>query len=400
MGTRQRIAFSTRMRVGVVAPEFPPEIGGIQTYAYEFVRELARRGFRVTVYTLRQPDGQATVPGVTVLPVLRRRRTLDRRILAYDSADVWHVMNAAYSWLALETAPVLASVHGNDFLKPYILVARPSIFGLSGQSGSSSWQARLGQTIGRRLTQRLVGRALPRVGHIFANSRYTEQALLAQYPSCRGRTSVALVGVSAEFLQAEPARGAIGHSRLITVCRLADPRKNVDLVLRALAHLRGRHDFSYTVAGDGPLRPGLERLAAELGLEDRVRFTGVVGGAELRRLLAESDLFVLTSSVGTASHEGFGIAYLEANACGTPVLAARLAGAVEAVDEGISGYFVDQPTPESIAEALARFFREDLRFDPAACRSFAGRFTWKRVVDHVVRHYPGAGIIGPQGIHP
>lgn len=375
------------MRVGVVAPEFPPEVGGIQTYAYEFVRELALRGHRVTVFTLRQPEGQATVPGVTVLPTLRRRRNLDRRILADYSVDVWHVMNAAYSWIALETGPVVASVHGNDFLRPYILAVRPSLLGMAGQSGSSSWQARLGQAVGRRLTRRLVSRALPRIKHIFTNSRYTEQALLAQYPSCQGLTSVALVGVSPDFLDSDPARGLIGHTRLITVCRLAEPRKNVDLVLRALARLKGQHDFSYTVVGDGPLRPGLEQLASALGLQNRVRFTGVVGGSELRRLLANSDLFVLTSSIGAASHEGFGIAYLEANACGTPVLAARLAGAVEAVDEGISGFFVDQPVPESIAEALSRFLRDDLRFDPAACRAFAGRFTWKRVVDHVVPYY-------------
>lgn len=376
------------MRVNVVAPEFPPEVGGIQTYAYEFVRELAHRGFRVTVFTLRHPDGQASIPDVTVLPILRRRRKLDRRILAYDSVDVWHVMNAAYSWIALETGPVVASVHGNDFLRPYILVARPSILGLAGQFGASSWQGRLGQTLGRPLTQRLVSRALPRVRHIFANSRYTEQALLAHYPSCQGLTSVALVGVSPEFLQAEPVRSLVGHSRLITVCRLAEPRKNVDLVLRALARLNGKHNFSYTVVGDGPLRADLEELASDLGIRGRVRFTGILGGAELRRLLAESDLFVLTSSIGSATHEGFGIAYLEANACGTPVLAARLAGAVEAVDEGTSGYFVEQLTPESVADALVRFFSREVSFHPASCRAFAERFTWRKVVDHALSYYP------------
>jgi glycosyltransferase involved in cell wall biosynthesis len=169
---------------------------------------------------------------------------------------------------------------------------------------------------------------------------------------------------------------------------LAEARKNVGLVLQALAQLKEHHDFSYVVVGDGPLRPQLEKLALELELRDRVRFTGFVGPTELRRLLSESDLFVLASSIHAGSHEGFGIAYLEANACGTPVLAARLAGAAEAVNEGISGFFVDEPTPDSIAGALGKFFRQEVRFESAQCRAFAARFTWEKVVDHAVAHYP------------
>ena len=376
------------MHVGVIAPEFPPEIGGIQTYAYEFVRELARRGHRVTVFTRPHTDGEASLPGVKVVAVLKLRRALDRHILRDTTIDVWHVMNAAYAWVALEAAPVVTSVHGNDFLQPYLPVARPDLQRLPRLWRSSRWRPALEKALGRQLTNRLVRRALPRAAHILANSRYTEQALLKKYPACRGITSVAWVGVSTEYLDCEPTRNAIDHVRLITVCRLAEPRKNVDLVLRALARLKDRHRFSYTVVGDGPLRPGLEALAQELGLNDRVRFAGFVDAAALRRLLAASDLFVLTSSISATSHEGFGIAYLEANACGTPVLAARLAGAVDAVDEGVSGFFVDMPAPESIAAALERFFCQDLQFDPAACRAFAARFTWERVVDHAVGYYP------------
>jgi glycosyltransferase involved in cell wall biosynthesis len=172
------------------------------------------------------------------------------------------------------------------------------------------------------------------------------------------------------------------------VCRLAEPRKNVRQVLQALAKLKDRYRFSYTVVGDGPLRPGLERLTAELGLQDRVRFAGFVDNATLRTLLAQSDLFVLTSSVNRGSHEGFGIAYLEANACGTPVLAARLAGAVEAVQEGVSGFFVDAPEAQAIGAALEQFFCRKVQFDRTSCRAFAAHFTWQRVVDHALGYYP------------
>lgn len=128
-------------------------------------------------------------------------------------------------------------------------------------------------------------------------------------------------------------------------------------------------------------------MTRDLGLRERVRFAGFVGQAELEGLYAESDLMVLASSVIAGSHEGFGIVYLEAAASGVPSLAARLAGAAEAVEEGVSGAFVDQPTKEAVEAALARFLRGDMPFSPEACRRFARRFTWDRVVDHALEHY-------------
>jgi glycosyltransferase involved in cell wall biosynthesis len=376
------------MRVGVISPEFPPEIGGIQTYAFEFVRELARRRLAVTVFTRPHTEGEISIPGVTVVPGLKSRRALDRQILQQPGMDVWHVMNAAYAWVALEGVPTIISVHGNDFLQPYIPVEQPNLQRLPGVWRFGRWPSAAEKGLGRWFTRRMVRRALPKAKHIITNSRYTEQMLLEQYPACRGITSAAMVGVSADYLLTEPSRTAIGHSRLITVCRLAEQRKNVNLILQALATIKERYEFSYTVVGDGPLRADLERLTHQLRLWDRVRFAGFVETATLRRWLSESDLFVLTSSVRPASHEGFGIAYLEANACGTPVLAARLAGAVEAVAEGVSGFFVDEPSAGSIAQALERFFRQEIRFDPKACRAFASQFTWEKVVDHALDFYP------------
>ena len=379
------------MRVGIVAPEFPPDIGGIETYGYEFCRELTARGHRVKVFTQPHATGEVGLPGMETIPDLRLRIAADREMLFKHAVDVWHVMNAAYAWLALESRPVLVSVHGNDFLRPYLAVARPSLAHVPGVWRSPMMQVKVENAIGTWRTARLTARALPHASHIFANSLYTERAFLRKYPSCRGMTSAAMVGVGNDLLEDPLPDTPLGASKLITVCRLAEPRKNVGRVLRALAKLKDRYSFSYTVVGDGPLRAGLERLSTRLGLGDRVRFTGFVEHATLRTLLRQSDLFVLTSSVSRASHEGFGIAYLEANACGIPVLAARLAGAVEAVDEGRSGFFADTPDTTTISKALERFLSQKVLFDRASCRAFAARFTWQRVVDHALGYYPGGG---------
>ena len=364
----------------------------MQTYAYEFVRELASRGYQVTVLTRAHEQGEVEVPGAKTIPLLVGRRQRDWTALRAVQVDAWHVMSAAYSWLALETGPVVASVHGNDFLDPYPLVERPNLDRVPMLWRMLRRAGPLEIAWGRRLTYRTLHRSLPRIRHILANSRYTERVLLQHYPECKGRTSAGMVGVADRFFRPRAGRPADNALRLITVSRLTDRRKNVDIVIRALARLKDKYQFRYTVVGDGELRAELEQLARALDVGDRVNFVGFVSAEEVCRLLAESDLFVLVSSINPGSHEGFGIAYLEANACGTPVLAARLAGAVEAVNENETGMFVDRPDVDTVAEVLGRFLSGQLRFDAEACRRFAREFSWSKVVDRAVAWYePRAG---------
>ncbi len=375
------------MHIAVVAPEFPPEIGGMQTYAVEFARELVARGHRVTVFTRRRSEPQPRLAGMDVRGVLQGRYRADLAHIQQVPADAWHVMNAAYAWVALHRRPTVVSVHGNDFLRPYIPVGEPDLQRLPGLWRSTRLRPVLEQWLGRRRTPALVRSGLCRADHILANSRYTEQVFVAQFPECQGRTSAAMVGVAAEYLQPGATRAATAVPQLVTICRLAERRKNVDLVLRALALLKPQHAFHFTVVGDGELRPELQALTQQLGLQDRVSFVGFLSAEALRERLSQSNLFVLPAAINPASHEGFGIAYLEANACGTPTLAARLAGAAEAVEEGASGYFAEPLTVQGVAAALQRFLSGGVQFDPEACRAFARRFTWAQVVDAAVPWY-------------
>lgn len=381
------------LRVGIVATEFPPDLGGIETYASEFARELVNRGHEVHVFTLRHAHGEASLPGMKIWPVLSRRRYLDSPVLREHCMDVWHIMNAAYAWVALEMAPVIVSVHGNDFLRPYIPVGCPDFGWLPDFLRFSKFGRWLEARAGMALTERLVERSLPNAHHIVTNSAYTKTVLLEKIKGCENKTSVGLVGVSDDFFDHVRVEDSNCVSRLITVCRLSEPRKNVDMVLRALAELKDEYVFTYTIVGDGPLRQGLEQLTRELGLTDRVIFKGFVSSPELKRLLSASGLFVLTSSIIPGSHEGFGIAYLEANACGTPVLAARLAGAVEAVKEGVSGIFVEEPAVSAIKDAVKSVMDGEVDIDGDVRKAFARGFTWEKVVDHALQYYPDANSV-------
>lgn len=378
------------MRIGLVTAEFPPDLGGVETYSWQLAKELGRReGIVPTVYCSRVSSSLLPPDGVQLAPVLSTCRDRDWATLEAEPIDIWHALSAPYAWLALTGRPTVVSVHGNDFLYPYLPTARPAL----AETPLWRWEEWVWKRFAghwRRATLKLVEQSLPKAHAIFANSRYTADVLARQIPASASRIDVTWVGVDEEFLRIE-RRPRGPRPRLLTVSRLSEPRKNVGLVIRALGALRERYDFEYTVAGDGKERESLEALSAECGIRERVVFTGRVSDEKLKELYAEADLFVLTSSVIPGSHEGFGIVYLEAAAAGVPSLAARLAGAVDAVEDGASGFFVDEVSVPSLVNALDSFLSGRQRFDVETCRAFARRFKWSSIVDRMLARYPEVG---------
>lgn len=378
------------MKIGILSPEFPPTIGGVETYAFQYVQALkrARPDWEISVFTRPHPEGEIEMPGVRILRSLRRRRRIDRRLARDQGIDTWHVMNAGYGWFAAEAERVVVTVHGNDFLRPYLPLLRPDLDRFLPVEDSPPWLESWERGFSQRRLLRLLETDLPRARRVLTNSRYTEQVFLDRFPACRGLTTPAMVGVGEEFFASERRTRPSGEPlRLVTVSRLSEPRKNIDQVMRALARLKRDHAFIYRVVGEGWDRPRLEALAAELGIRDCVELCGFLPQAEMIDLLRSSDLFVLVSSVLTHSHEGFGIVYLEANACGTPVLAARAGGAVEALAEGESGLFAESTDLDAVTDALLRFFAGEIELSPDACRAHARKFTWARVVEAALNYY-------------
>ncbi len=361
-------------RLAVLAPEFPPDLGGMAELALGLADALAGHT-DLHLYT-RAHLGLDDAP-FTIHPLLEPRPWKDQDILRRAEPEApWLVLNAGYAPLAARLErPFYAYLHGNDFLNPWIACA-PSWF----EAIRRPYMA----VIRHALRRRAIRAALPTARRVFVNSRNTGD-LVARAMACNPRCiEVCPPGVHELFFQDRLPTTDSDELRLLTVCRLTryTARKNVDGVLAALA-LLGPRPFHYTVVGDGDDRPRLEQLARQLGLGERVTFRGSLDRAELLDAYRHADLFILAAKATTRDVEGFGIVYLEASAAGVPVLASREGGATDAVAEGVNGLLIPTSSPSDIAAGIERFAAEPQRWSTDHVRGFAEDFRWPRIAERL-----------------
>jgi colanic acid/amylovoran biosynthesis glycosyltransferase len=152
-------------------------------------------------------------------------------------------------------------------------------------------------------------------------------------------------------------------SRLLFVGRLANV-KGLPILLQAVARLRASYPgVKLTIAGDGPDRQRLLALAGELGILENVAFLGYQTQRQVRELLGQADAFVMASFA-----EGVPVVLMEAMAAGVPVVATRIAGIPELVEDGVSGFLVPPGDPKALADKVDQLLR-----DPALRVVFGAR---------------------------
>ena len=184
------------------------------------------------------------------------------------------------------------------------------------------------------------------------------------------RVTVLRNGVDLERFQPtapEPVRQRLRlHGRvLLSVGNLVE-LKGHHLIIEALQALS---DCSLMIIGAGPERVALERLAARLGVAERVRFLGLIAHTELRDYYAAADALVLASS-----REGWANVLLEAMACGTPAVATRVWGTPEVVAAPAAGILIDERSAQGIAAGVRCLFAA--LPSRAATRAYAEGFSW------------------------
>lgn len=158
-----------------------------------------------------------------------------------------------------------------------------------------------------------------------------------------------------------------GAWRCVQACRLI-AKKGLPTSLRAFARFAQKYPAAtFTIAGEGPALTDLQILAAQLGIAEKVRFTGFLSQEQLRALYAESHLFLHPSELGPdGDQEGVPNSLLEAMAGGLPVLATTHGGIPEAVTHGTTGLLVPERDDEALSREMLALSSDRLRYQQLA----------------------------------
>ncbi len=270
---------------------------------------------------------------------------------------------AALAFTEQEGLPLAVSVHGGDVLGP--LVSTP--------------QARA-----------RVGGVLRRASVVLCNSKDT----LIRCSSLTGSAArMCIVHLGAEAPRNPPPK----HQRpsVATLGHIVGRKRHVD-VLHALTVLAARvPDVRWVVIGDGPERPALARLAAQLGIADRIDWLGQLPPDEALAELARCHVMALPSF-----DEAFGVAYVEALACGLPAIGCEGEGGPEEIATFGEGMLLVPPRdPDKLAEAIAGLLTDESRLvalSEGARKTAADEFSWDRCGRATVRAYERAIEEGPR----
>ncbi|HTS87923.1 MAG TPA: glycosyltransferase [Gemmatimonadales bacterium] len=289
---------------------------------------------------------------------------------------------ARFVWAGnLKPAGYVARWVGTKLRVPYGLI----VYGLD----VALLQRQVARSLRRRIVARaILGRAAGAVAISGATAqRFVDLARELDLPLLGTRVRVIPLGADPTTFHpgVDPApvaaRYGIGPGPwLLTAARLV-PHKGIDTALRALATLP--REIGYLIAGEGPDRPRLSALVAELGLEDRVRFLGYVPDADLPGLHRLASLYVGLSREEGPEIEGFGLSLVEAASSGRPVVAAASGGIREAVADRQTGLVVPPADPVSAATAIRALLEAPTLADALgrAGRSLVeSRLNWGRVV--------------------
>jgi len=344
-----------------------PAAGGAEVHLFEILRRWRARGHAVTWLAAGFPGGAAE-----------------------DERDGIRILRAGAWWNANHALPaafrrrlggerfdaVIEDINKLPFLAPRwakapVLAVVPHLFGTT-VFAETAWPQGL-YVLAHEALIPLVYRDVP----FMAISESTRDDLVARgIPAAH----VSVVHCGLDHERFRPAAPKSVRPRVAFVGRLRR-YKGVDVLLDAFKRVaRAVPDVGLDVIGDGPYRGALEARARRLGFEDgsQVRFHGFVPAATKVELLSAAHV-----SVCPSPKEGWGLTVIEANACGTAVVASRSPGLVDSVRDGETGLLVPHGEVTALADAVTSVLTDPrlrARLESAG-RAWAGSFTWDRCAD-------------------
>ncbi|EMA13961.1 glycosyltransferase family 4 protein [Haloarcula marismortui] len=348
------------LRICLLSKQFPPGVGGAETYAYELANGLGERGHNVNVYTqwVDTPSEEVDVhENVSVYRICGARRKLvafetlrfsyiARRAIDFEAYDLIHGTMMPPSPIAL--------LPFNDLEVPLVVTSHGTSVGETKAVALETPADYLLKFFFYPLNvvmDYLVGQ---QADMVVAISDHAYRELTTTYGLDEDKVAMIPHGVDTEwFYPRDKQHPAVNAEKttLLYVGRLG-ARKGLDLALQALANV-DNDDVELLIAGTGRHEDSLRELARELDIADRVRFLGYVPEKELPALYSSSDVFILPSK-----YEGFGLVLLESMACGTPVIGADAGGIPTAIDTGETGLTPDRSVSQ-FAAAIEQMVQDD-----------------------------------------
>jgi phosphatidyl-myo-inositol dimannoside synthase len=333
----------------LVTNDFPPKVGGIQSYLSELWQRLPPE--ETTVLTTPHPDAAAFDAGVAFrVERVRDRVLFPTRSIAKRADALAREVGADVIFLdpmlplgligpRLKAAPYVVIAHGAEITVPSRIpgahaLGRRVLRGAAGVVAAGEYPA--------EWCVRTAGRAVPRL-----------VVPPGVDPDRFHPIDAAARAAVRERYRIDPDRPLIlGLSRLV-------PRKGFDVLIRALAGLDD--SVQLAIAGTGRDERRLMDLAVSHQVHPRVRFLGRLPAAEIAPLYASADVFSMLcrDRWGGLEAEGFGIVFVEAAACGVPSVAGRSGGSHEAVVDGETGFVVEPRAVDAVRDALARVLGDD-----------------------------------------
>ncbi len=332
--------------------------GGIALFNRELAAALAERSRVIVIPRIVPHKPEPTPPGVTFYPEAARSR------FAYARA----IASAAFA-----RADLVICGHINLLPVACAIARHPVLMTF----GIEAWKPRLGAGLNR---------LVHRCRAVVSISALTRDRFVS-WSGYRGPTYILPNPIHADRYGIRPRRpdlvaryGLSGKRVLLTVGRLAGEEryKGFDEVLDVLADLPP--DVVYVIAGGGNDQSRLRQRADELGVGDRVVFTGGVFEDDKADLYALADVYVMPSR-----GEGFGFVFLEALASGIPVVGSKYDGGREALMDGKLGLLVDPANPAEIRAAIVELLGRGERHVPEELAYFSSENFGRRVAEVLAR---------------
>lgn len=324
------------MNILLVTADFYPSLGGVANFNQGLAESLNMAGHRAWVLTpyLSGVD-DATLP-YKVIRYIKTKRL----------ANLWPSLITFYLSLIYRFDVILYGHAASTISAGGILARKLNLSRLAVLTHGND----LDYAVSCKLDQYFLKSLLSNADIVFANSRYTMEKVLNRYPNIKSKLNILNPGVWPDRIcpkcQEESETGKKGIE-ILTVARLV-PVKGVEDLINAFALVAIKHfDAVLKIIGDGPDRNKLEKLAKQLKLDKKIIFAGAMPANQVYAEMRKCSFFIMSSKVET-----FGIAYLEANACGKAVIGTRQGGVPDAVIDGVTGLLVEPGNIQQLADAM------------------------------------------------